>query len=431
MENRTSASAKLERKHAHTPYTRSTSMGNGLSHDTALISAGIAIGAGSLTLVRRIGGGGSSSSSAHGGSNAADQKRLDPPQPAVAERIGFVGLGNIGSRKVLALLHAGVTPVIFDTDAVKVARLARRGATPATSLAELARACDVVITSLPTPDIVREAVLGASGLLSAMPRGALLVEMSTNGVDEVRALAAACAARGVGMVDAPINDAPIGTRCRSGTGTLALLVSGAPQHTARALPVLRPLGDEVIVCGPAPGLASTCKLIHNAVNAVACAIVGEGATLGARAGVELGVLVRVLQTGGFGQSAGDVHGLKHYWLSRRFESAALPAFRAELLRKDLRLALALADGAGAPAPLIASAKADYDELCDARGLGGRACTIVRTLQEERAGTGRLALRMDEREKRALMRAACQLDVHEYDDDALGKFADMLDAAKAA
>ena len=142
------------------------------------------------------------------------------------------------------------------------------------------------------------------------------------------------------------------------------------------------------------------------------------------------MLVRVLQTGGFGQSAGDVHGLKHYWLSRRFESAALPAFRAELLRKDLRLALALADEAGAPAPLIASAKADYDEL-DARGLGGRACTIVRTLQEERAGTGKLALPMDEREKGALMSAACQLDVHEYDDDALGKFADMLDAAKAA
>ncbi len=409
-------------------------MGNGLSHDAALISAGIAIGAGSLTLARRIGGGGggSGSSSARGGSSAADEKRRDPPPPAVAERVGVVGLGNIGSRKALALLHAGVSPVVvYDTDAVKVARLARRGATPAASLAELARACDVVITSLPTPDVVREVVLGARGLLAAMPAGALLVEMSTNGVDEVRALAAACAARGVGMVDAPINDAPIGTRCRSGTGTLALLVSGAPRHTARAVPVLRPLGDEVIVCGPAPGLASTCKLIHNAVNAVACAIVGEGATLGARAGVELGVLVRVLQTGGFGQSAGDVHGLKHYWLSRRFESDALPAFRAELLRKDLRLALALADGAGAPAPLIASAKADYDELCDARGLGGRACTIVRTLQEERAGTGRLALRMDEREKRALMRAACQLDVHEYDDAALGKFADMLDAAKAA
>jgi len=406
-------------------------MGNRLSHDAALISAGIAIGAGSLILARQIGGGCGSSSSVSGGSSAPDEKRLDTPPPAVAERVGVVGLGNIGSRKVLALLHSGVAPVVvYDTDAVKVARLARCGATPAASLAELARACDVIITSLPTPDVVREVVLGASGLLAVMPAGGLLIEMSTNGVDEVRALAAACASRGVGMVDAPINDAPIGTRCRSGTGTLALLVSGAPPHTARAFPVLRPLGDEVIVCGPAPGLASTCKLIHNAVNAVACAIVGEGVTLGARAGVELDVLVRVLQTGGFGQSAGDVHGLKHYWLSRRFESDALPAFRSELLRKDLRLALALADEAGAPAPLIASAKADYDEL-DARGLGGRACTIVRTLQEERAGTGKLALRMDEREKSALMRAACQLDVHEYDDAALGKFADMLDAAKAA
>ena len=248
MENRTSASAKLERKHAHTPYTRSTSMGNGLSHDTALISAGIAIGAGSLTLVRRIGGGGVAAAARTVARAPTRSVSTHPARCGGTDRLRRAGQHRLA--QALALLHAGVTPVIFDTDAVKVARLARRGATPATSLAELARACDVVITSLPTPDIVREAVLGASGLLSAMPRGALLVEMSTSGVDEVRALAAACAARGVGMVDAPINDAPIGTRCRTGTGTLALLVSGAPRHTARACP-RSPLGDEAS-CGPAP-----------------------------------------------------------------------------------------------------------------------------------------------------------------------------------
>ena len=117
-------------------------------------------------------------------------------------------------------------------------------------------------------------------------------------------------------------------------------------------------------------------------------------------------------------------------LSRRFEADdALPAFRAELLRKDLRLAVELADDAGAPAPFIAAAKADYDEIVDARGWGGRACTVARAVQEERAGSGKLEAALGAAEHRALLRDACQLDVAEYDDDALAEFAAMLDAAK--
>ena len=360
-------------------------------------------------------------------------------------RVGFLGLGNVGSRNVLALLHAGVVPVIFDREREKVERLSRRGATPAASLAELARACDVVFTSLPntTPAIVRDVVLGADadgaaaangdgdgdGLLACLRAGSLLVEMSTNAPDEMAAFAAACAARGVGFIDAPVNAASIGARCRSGTGLLALMVSGPAALVARALPLLRPLADEVIVCGETVGQASTCKLIHNAVNAVACAAVGEALPCGVKLGVDLAVLVRCLQTGGFGLNAGDVHGVQHYWLSRRFEDETrLPGFRAELLQKDLRLAVAVADDAGAPMPLVRAAKANFDEA-EARGWAGRACTVVRALQEERAGSGPLTLPLGDGERARMLRAACQLDVLEYDDTALDAFAKMLDEAR--
>ena len=77
---------------------------------------------------------------------------------------------------------------------------------------------------------------------------------------------------------------------------------------------------------------------------------GEGARTAALHSISTpSPLLRCLRAGGFGQSAGDVHGVQHYWLSRRFEERdRLPAFRAELLRKDLRLSLELADAAGAP-----------------------------------------------------------------------------------
>ena len=150
------------------------------------------------------------------------------------ERVGLVGLGHMGRPIAARLVTGGVPLVVFDArrDAMDAS-----GGTPATSLADLARRSDVVITLLPDGAAVRRAVMGdgtpgADRLLDGLGERAIVVDMGSSSPTGTQALGAELAARGVGLVDAPVSG---GVR-RAADGTLAIMVGGDAAAIDRCRP---------------------------------------------------------------------------------------------------------------------------------------------------------------------------------------------------
>jgi len=298
--------------------------------------------------------------------------------------LGIVGCGNIGGRQAANFLAHGYPVRIYDTDTKRMAALQQQGAGITRSRAELAACSDIIFTALPTPADVTQAVLaGEQNLSQGLRPGSIYIDITTNAPATVLRLHEAMVKLGVEMLDAPFNDCPAGAKSQGGMG-LAVLASGSRATFERVRPVLELMADRVLYCGEI-GRGTQCKLIHNAVNAVAVQAVSEGITLGLAQGIALPILWDALRFGSFGQNAGDIHGLPHYWFSRRCDDPSQhPAFTLELLHKDLRLTLAMARQCGVPVPHIDLTVQDY-VTAEQRGWSTWAATKIRCLQEERAG----------------------------------------------
>jgi 3-hydroxyisobutyrate dehydrogenase-like beta-hydroxyacid dehydrogenase len=299
-------------------------------------------------------------------------------------RVGVIGCGNIGARQAANLLAHGLVVNVHDIDGGRMAELESLGAQAFPSAAAIAARSDIVITALPTPAVVTRVVRdGDASLSQGLRPGCLYIDIGTNAPDTVVELHGVMQGLGVGMLDAPINDAPAGARSRHGVA-LAILPSGDRDVFERARPVLELMADRVLYCGDI-GNGTRCKLIHNAVNAIAVQAVSEGITLGLASGIPLDTIWDALRFGAFGQNAGDIHGLPHYWFSRRCDDPSKhPAFTIGLLHKDLKIAVDMAARQGVGAPQLQMTFADYEEALS-RGWAEHAATKVRCLQEERAG----------------------------------------------
>lgn len=298
--------------------------------------------------------------------------------------LGIIGCGNIGGRQAANFLAYGYSVWVYDVDKDRMAQLQSQGARIAESCAELATHSDIIFTALPTPDNVIEAVLeGERNLTQGLRTGSIYIDITTNSPETIYRLHQAITPLGVEMLDAPFNDCPKGATSRGGMG-LAVLASGSKETFERMRPILQLMADHVLYCGDI-GSGTRCKLIHNAVNAVAVQAVSEGITLGLAQDIPLQTIWDALRFGSFGQNPGDIHGLPYYWFSRRCDDLSQhPAFTVKLLHKDLRIALEMATEENISVPHLSLTVRDYQEA-EQRGLSDYAATKVRSLQEERAG----------------------------------------------
>ena len=298
--------------------------------------------------------------------------------------LGIVGCGNIGGRQATNFLAHGYSVYVYDINPERMADLQSLGARVTGNCAELAACSDVVFTALPTPaDVIQAAIADEQSLSQGLRPGSVYIDITTNSPETVLRLDRAMARLGVEMLDAPFNDCPVGARSQKGMG-LAVLASGPIATFNRLQPLLQLMADRVLYCGEI-GHGTQCKLIHNAVNAATVQAVSEGITLGLARGIALPVVWNVLRLGSFGQNPGDIHGLDHYWFSRRCDDPSqAPAFTVKLLHKDLRIALDLARERNVPLPQIGLAAQDYEEA-ERQGWSHYAATKVRCLQEKRAG----------------------------------------------
>jgi 3-hydroxyisobutyrate dehydrogenase-like beta-hydroxyacid dehydrogenase len=250
------------------------------------------------------------------------------------ERIGFLGVGRMGSGMVGRLLAAGHPVTVHDPDAAAVARLVARGATAAGTLAELAAAAPIVMASLPSPAIV----LQAARVVAAASGVEVFVDLSTSGTAAAQAVAALLEPRGIASIDAPVSGGVTG----AANGKLAIMASGPRAALDRLQPVLAQLG-RVFLIGEQPGLGQTVKLANNLLSAAALAITAEALAMGVRAGVNPAVMIEVINVSS-GRNSATLDKIPRHVLNRKFDFG----FANALSFKDVRLCVDEAEALGVP-----------------------------------------------------------------------------------
>jgi 2-hydroxy-3-oxopropionate reductase len=257
----------------------------------------------------------------------------------VAERIGFVGLGIMGRPMARNLLAAGFPLTVHSRSAGPVEELVAAGASSAPSPAEVARRSDVTITMLPDTADVALVLDGPDGVRDGVSDGDLVVDMSTIDPAPTRRLAAAFAAEGVAMLDAPVSGGERGAI----DATLSIMVGGEAAAVERARPVFETLGRTIVHVG-ASGAGQVCKACNQLVVGATIEAVAEALLLAERSRVDP-ARVREALLGGFAASKIlEVHGER--MLRRSFD----PGFRIRLHGKDARIVEEAAAATGTPVP---------------------------------------------------------------------------------
>lgn len=253
------------------------------------------------------------------------------------EHLGFVGVGRMGGRMARRMIQAGHKLTVYDTSDAAVKPLADMGAARADSPAAVASACEIVITSLPTPAVVHAVALGPHGIAEGT-RVKIFIDMSTTGASYARKIAEGLALKGIVAVDAPVSGGLAGAE----KGTLAVMVSGPDELWPRLKPVLEPCGTLFFV-GREPGLGQTMKLLNNLLSATALAISSEAVVMGVKAGLDAQQILDVINAG-TGRNSATADKFPRFVLPRTFNAG----FAIGLFNKDIRLCLEEADALGVP-----------------------------------------------------------------------------------
>ncbi|CAN7356100.1 NAD(P)-dependent oxidoreductase [Bosea sp. LjRoot9] len=288
-------------------------------------------------------------------------------------RVGFIGIGNMGWPMAANLHKAGFEIAVCDAVAGHATRFANEvGGRAATDPADAAQGVDAVVTILPTSKHVESVVQSMRG---SLPRGALLIEMSSGIPLVTRRLADLLSPDGIEVVDAPVS----GGVSRARSGELAIMAGGAATVLDRAEPVLRAMSTTIHRVG-AVGAGQAMKALNNLVSAGGFLVGIEALLIGQKFGLDPALMVDVLNAS-TGMNNSTQKKFKQFVLSRRFDSG----FGLDLMVKDLTIALDVGRGTDTPTPFAALCR----ELAASAAalLGpGQDHTALAQLSERLAGT---------------------------------------------
>jgi 3-hydroxyisobutyrate dehydrogenase len=197
-------------------------------------------------------------------------------------KIGFIGLGNVGAKLAGSLLRNGYDLTVRDLDEDAARGLVEAGARRGRSGREMARACDVVITCLPSPLVSAQVMEEADGVLAGLEAGKIWLEMSSTDADEIRRLGALVEARGAIPLDCPVS----GGCHRAATGNIAIFAGGRREAFEKVLPLLTTVGRNVLHTGEL-GSASILKVATNYLAGVQLISTGEAFMVAKKAGIDL------------------------------------------------------------------------------------------------------------------------------------------------
>ena len=293
----------------------------------------------------------------------------------MAERIGFIGLGNMGLPMAANLAAAGHAVRGFDLVPAACEAARAKGIAVAASLAEAVADAEVVITMLPAGKHVRAVW---TQLATMLPAGTLAIDSSTIDVDSARAAHRLLAEKGCLTLDAPVSGGTGG----AAAATLTFMCGGTAEAFRRAEPVLSRMGKRIVHCGEA-GAGQAAKICNNMILGISMAGVCEAFVLAERLGLSHQALFDVAST-----SSGQCWSLTSYCpvpgpvpaspANRDYQ----PGFAAALMLKDLRLAQEAALASGAATPLGAQAAQLYALFAHLGHGGEDFSAIIRLLRGE-------------------------------------------------
>lgn len=288
--------------------------------------------------------------------------------------VGFIGLGIMGKPMARNLAKAGYDLVIYNRSRDDVDALLAEGAQfqAAGSPREVAEGTTGVITMLPDSEDVRDVVFGPEGLLPAIGKEHLLIDMSTIAPATSVEVNAALREQGGHALDAPVSGGDKGAIA----GTLSIMVGGEAEDFQRAMPLFEAMGKTIVHVGGA-GAGQIVKACNQIVVAINYAAVSEALVLGAKAGVDPDKIVQVLSGGLAASRVLELKGAS--MIAHNFE----PGFRIDLHRKDLNIALATARANAAPIP-VSAVVAQLFEALAAAGRGDLDHSALLTVYEELA-----------------------------------------------
>lgn len=259
--------------------------------------------------------------------------------------VGVIGLGNMGRGMALSLKRGGFNVLGYDAAPGVADKLQEEGVQARASIADIARDSDVLILSLPTSDIVEQVVLGEGGVAASAKPGLIVVDTTTAEPGSTRKVAAALAECKVGFVDGPVSGGPKG----AATATMTMVLGGADEDVAAIEPILAVMSAKRVHVGPV-GAGHVTKIINNMLTGVHLLAASEAVRAAEANGVDPQKLVEALN-GGSGKNSATLTNYPTWIFNGKFDSG----FTMKLMRKDVRLAMALLESAHATAPIAKEA----------------------------------------------------------------------------
>ncbi len=257
-------------------------------------------------------------------------------------KIGFIGLGSMGTAIAMNLVESGHEVHVFNRNGARAEPLRKAGATVAASPAQAASLANVVFTMVADDAALTSVTFGETGLTAGLKPGAVHISMSTVGVATAQDFTTWHREAGFGFVSAPVFGRPDVAAARK----LFIMAAGADEHLKIAVPLLEQLGQSVGIVGADPAQANLVKLIGNFMLSVIIETLGEACGVAGKAGIDPMHLVGLLTNTIFNAPPYKVYG--QLIASQRFQP---PGFSLLLGQKDNRLMLAAADALGVPLPL--------------------------------------------------------------------------------
>jgi 2-hydroxymethylglutarate dehydrogenase len=281
-----------------------------------------------------------------------------------AMNVGFIGLGQMGKHMAANILKAGYELQVFDVKKEAAAPLVDRGARLKNSPKDLTESCRIIISCLPTPQVVEQVVYGKDGLKGGWKAGDVYIDMSTNSPSLIRRITADAKTMGVTVMDAPVSGGTRGAEA----GTLTIMVGAEKAALDKVHKVLEAMGKNIFHVGDA-GCGNVAKLVNNMIGLACSSITAEGFALGVKAGIDPQVLFNIISV-----STGNNWGMQQY-PNTVFKGNFEPGFRVSLAYKDINLALDLGKDYGIPLPVGSVVRSDLEKTI-ANGMADKGVDAV-------------------------------------------------------
>ena len=289
-------------------------------------------------------------------------------------KIGFIGLGIMGKPMVKNLLKAGHEILAFDIVQSHVDSVMEFGVKEASSPAEVAKECGMVITMLPNSPHVKTVVMGENGVLEGAKEDTILIDMSSIAPQASQEIAKACAEKGVRMLDAPVS----GGEPKAVDGTLSIMVGGDKELFESVKDILLTMGSSAVYCGKV-GAGNTTKLANQVIVAANIAALSEALMLAKKSGVDPNLVFDAIQGGLAGSTV--MNAKAPMMLSGNYQ----PGFKIDLHIKDLNNAIETGHNVGSPLPLTAAVMEMMMNL-RADGLGQEDHSAISKYYEKLTGS---------------------------------------------